>query len=104
MKKTKLITAIVLIAVMVIAMFAALVACKPNGDTGNGGTESGVPSGSTKPSKDPNSGNDPIQPGPPGDRPPDDDPVDPTPPPSMSPIDVFNKVIDSVEVPEQALN
>lgn len=101
MKKTKLISVIVLIAVLAIAMFATLVACKPTDDQGNS-TQSGIESGEPPESGEPKPPEIPVIPPKPSDGDDDEDPKNPV--VNLTPIQLFNKIIDSVEVPEQALN
>ncbi|MDE6372301.1 MAG: hypothetical protein K2L61_02025, partial [Clostridia bacterium] len=97
MRKTKFITVLLLIAVLATALLATLVACKPK-ESGNE-TNSGTPSGSPPPS----SGGDPGQSG--GWKP-NPGPGDPEEPevPTYTITEMFNKIVESVEVPEQALN
>ncbi|MDE6473657.1 MAG: hypothetical protein K2L70_00965 [Clostridia bacterium] len=96
MKKTKLITVLLLIAVLATVLLATLVACKPKVDDGDStisGDPGEIPSGgdNVKPPWKP-----PTPSGNPGNTGPEI--------PKYTSKEMLNKIIESVDVPEQVLN
>ncbi|MDE6870314.1 MAG: hypothetical protein K2J75_06265 [Clostridia bacterium] len=90
MKKTKFITVLLLLAVLASVLLVAFVACEPKPDV-NDDTQKSGDSGEIPPEEDPWEW-DPI--------------IDPIKPeiPSYTAKEMLTKIIESVEVPEQALN
>ncbi len=97
MKKTKLITVLLLLAVLATVFLATLVACEPKPDGGISGNH--TPSGD--PNETPSGSNDDIwKPPTPSGNPGGNTPEIP----KYTSKEMLNKIIESVEVPEQVLN